>query len=119
MEGFLHHLAAVGRDVRVRGVLDISLQNFVAGGGYVRSGVEFRHVRPYRGSTMVVADGSQSVDVIHVDTKRAFSLDEKLTATWSNSPTEAAFLSSAFEMSWKRAAGAEERINELLGQGHN
>jgi sugar-specific transcriptional regulator TrmB len=120
MGGFLRHLTcAVGRDVRVRGVLDISLQNIVVGHGYVRSGVELRHVHPYRGSTMVVADGTQSVNVIHSDMKGAFSLDEKMTATWDNSPAEAEFLSSAFEMTWKRAAGAEERINELLEQCHN
>lgn len=44
MGGFLRHLTcAVGCDVRVRGVLDISLQNIAAGHGYVRSGVELRH----------------------------------------------------------------------------
>jgi hypothetical protein len=47
---------------------------------------------------MVVADNTQSPNVIHGDVKGAFSFDEKMTAIWSSSPAEAEFLSSAFEM---------------------
>jgi sugar-specific transcriptional regulator TrmB len=119
MGGFLRHLTcAVGRDVRVRGVLDISLQNLVAGQGYARSGVQLRHVHPYHGLTMVVADGAQSVNLIQADTTGAFSLDAKVTATWSNSPAEADFLMSVFETTWTKASDAEKRINELFG-GYN
>jgi len=44
MGGFLDHLKyAVGRGVRVRGVLDISPQNLSAGREHLEGGIELRH----------------------------------------------------------------------------
>ncbi|MFZ0012145.1 MAG: helix-turn-helix domain-containing protein [Halobacteriota archaeon] len=118
MGGFLDHLkCAVGRGVHVRGVIDISLQNLSAGREYLEAGVELRHASPYRGMTLLVADGKRSISLIHAALKAALSLDENVAALWSDSFAQAAFLVSAFEMAWEQASGAEERITELLGQG--
>jgi sugar-specific transcriptional regulator TrmB len=117
MGGFLEHLkCAVDRDVRVRGVLDISLQNLSVGREYLDGGIELRHTHPYRGMTLVVADGKRSISLIHAALKAALSLDENVAALWSDSVAQAEFLMSAFETAWEQASGAEERIDELLGK---
>ncbi|MGZ4862253.1 MAG: helix-turn-helix domain-containing protein [Halobacteriota archaeon] len=119
MGGFLDHLkCAVGRGVRVRGVLDILPQNLSAGREYLESGIELRHANPYRGMTLVVADGKRSVSLIHAALKAALSLDENVAALWGDSVAQAQFLASVFEMAWRQASGAEERLDELLEQGH-
>jgi sugar-specific transcriptional regulator TrmB len=119
MGGFLDHLkCAAGRDVHVRGVLDISLQNLSAGREYLKGGIELRHTNPYRGMTLVVADGKRSISLIHAALKAALSLDENVAALWSDSVAQAEFLVSAFEMAWEQASGAEERIDALLQQEH-
>jgi sugar-specific transcriptional regulator TrmB len=120
MGGFMDHLkCAVGRGVRVRGVLDISPQNLSAGREYLEGGIELRHTNPYRGMTLVVADGKRSISLIQAALRAALSLDENVAALRSDSVAQAQFLKSAFEMAWEQASGAEERISELLGQGHS
>jgi hypothetical protein len=115
MGGFLNHLKyAVSRGVHVRGVLDISLQNLSTGREHLEGGIELRHSNLYRGMTLAVADGKRSVSLIHDALKAALSLDENVAALWSNSVTQAKFLTSAFEMAWGQASGADERINQLL-----
>ncbi len=119
MGGFLDHLkCAAGRGVHVRGVLDISLQNLSAGREYLKGGIELRHTNPYRGMTLVVADGKRSISLIHAALKAALSLDANVAALWSDSVAQAEFLVSAFEMAWEQASGAEERIDALLQQEH-
>ena len=119
MGGFLDHpKCAVGRGVHVLGVLDISLENLSAGREYLEVGVELRHASPYRGMTLLVADGNRSISLIHAALKAALSLDENVAALWSDSFAQAEFLVSAFEMTWEQASGAEERIDALLQQEH-
>lgn len=119
MGGFLDHLkCAVGRDVRVRSVLDISLQNLSAGRAYLDGGIELRHTNQYRGMTLAVADGKRSISLIHAALKATLSLDENVEALWSDGVAQAEFLMSAFEMAWEQASGAEQRINELLREEH-
>jgi sugar-specific transcriptional regulator TrmB len=115
MGGFLNHLkCAVVRGVRVRGVLDISVQNLSAGLAYLDGGIELRHANQYRGMTLAVADQQQSVSLIHAALNSALSLDENVAALWSDNVAQAQFLMRAFEMSWEQASGAEGRIDELL-----
>ncbi len=115
MGGFLdHQRCAVERDVIVRGVLDISPRNLSAARDYLGCGVELRHADQYRGMTTVVADGRRSFSLIYSDKKTALSLDENVAALWSDSIAQAEFLTSAFEMAWEQANGAEERIDQLL-----
>jgi sugar-specific transcriptional regulator TrmB len=118
MGGFLDHLkCAVGRGVRVRGVLDISPQNLSAGRKYLEGGIELRHTNPYRGMTLVVADGKRSISLIHAALRAALSLDENVAALWSDSVAQAQFLKSAFEVLWAQAIPAAEHIQELSAQG--
>jgi len=117
MGGFLDHLkCAIRRDVRVRGVLDITPRNLSAGRAYISCGVELRNINPYKGITMVMADSKRSVSLIHADLTSAFSLDEKVAAIWSNSFAQSEFLISAFETAWEQAVGAEEYLNKLMRQ---
>ncbi|MGP8011513.1 MAG: helix-turn-helix domain-containing protein [Halobacteriota archaeon] len=119
MRRFLDHLkCAAGRDVHVRGVLNVSVQNLSAGREYLNGGIELRHATQYRGMTLAVADGKRSVSLIYDALTAALSLDENVAALWSNSVTQAEFLTSAFEMAWEQASGVDERINELLQWRH-
>jgi sugar-specific transcriptional regulator TrmB len=119
MGGFLDHLkCAIGRDVRVRGVLDITPRNLSAVRAYVSCGVELRHADQYRGMTMVVADGRRSVSLIYADLKTAFSLDENVAALWSESVAQEELLTSAFDIAWEQASVAEERVDQLLKSEH-
>jgi sugar-specific transcriptional regulator TrmB len=112
--GFLDHLkCAIGRDVRVCGVLDISPRNLSARRAYVSCGVELRNMTPYKGITMVLADGKQSVSLIHADIKSPFTFDAKVAAIWSNSVAQSEFLISAFETTWEQTVDAEECLNKL------
>jgi len=118
MGGFMDHLKyAVGRGVHVRGVLDISPQNLSVGCEFLEGGIELRHANPYRGITLVVADGKRSISLVHAALKAALSLDENVAALWSESVAQTEFLVSAFKIAWEQACGAEERIDELLGKG--
>lgn len=104
MGGFLDPLkCALGRDVRVRGVLDISLQNLSAGREYLNGGIELRHANQHCGMTLAVADGKRSFSLIHAALKSTLSLDENVVALWSDSIAQAHFLMSAFEMAWEQA----------------
>jgi len=117
MGGFQDHLrCAVARDVRARGVLDISPRNSLAAHEYLSCGVELRHKDHYCGMTIVIADGKRSISLIHADLKTGLSLDENVAALWSDSIAQAEFLTSAFEMTWTQAINAEEHINKQLQQ---
>jgi sugar-specific transcriptional regulator TrmB len=119
MGGFLDHLkCAAGRDVHVRGVLNVSVQNLSAGREYLNGGIELRHANQYCGMTLAVADGERSVCLIHAALKSALSLDENVAALWSDSIAQAQFLMSTFELAWEQASDAKERIDELLRQEH-
>jgi hypothetical protein len=98
-------------------VLDISPQNLSAGRKYLEGGIELRHTNPYRGMTLVVADGKRSISLIHAALRAALSLDENVAALWSDSVAQAQFLKSAFEVLWAQAIPAAEHIQELSAQG--
>jgi sugar-specific transcriptional regulator TrmB len=115
MGGFQNHLrCAVARDVRARGVLDISPRNALVASEYLSCGVELRHKDHYSGMTMVIADGKRSISVIYPYLKNALSLDENVAALWSDNVAQAEFLTSAFKMTWTQATYAEERIDQQL-----
>ncbi len=117
MGGFQDHLrCAVTRGVSVRGVLDIYPRKSLAAREYLSCGVELRHKEYYRGMTMMVADGKQSISLIYADLKTALSLDENVAALSSDNISQAEFLTSAFEMTWKQAVNAKEFIDQQLQQ---
>jgi sugar-specific transcriptional regulator TrmB len=115
MGGFQEHFrCAVTRGVKVRGILDIDPTNALVARGYLSCGVDLRHKDHYRGMTMVIADGKRSVSLIYTYLKTTLSLDENVAALWSESATQATFLTSAFEMTWTQAINAEEHIDQQL-----
>lgn len=117
MGGVQNHLrCAVARDVRARGVLDISPRSALVAREYLSCGVELRHKDHYSGMTMVIADGKRSISVIYPYLKNALSLDDNVAALWSDNVAQADFLTSAFEMTWTQAIDAEEHINQQLQQ---
>ncbi len=61
-------------------------------------------------------DRRVAISAINAELSR-FSLDEPLTALYTDDPTYAQYLVSTFELLWKQAVPAEERIQELLKQG--
>ena len=117
MGGIQNHLrCAVARDVRARGVLDITPRNALVARKYLSCGVELRHKDHYSGMTMVIADGKRSISVIYPYLKNALSLDDNVAALWSDNVAQAEFLTSAFEMTWTQGIDAEERIDQQLQQ---
>jgi hypothetical protein len=117
MGGVQNHLrCAVARDVRARGVLDISPRSALVAREYLSCGVELRHKDHYSGMTMVIADGKRSISVIYPYLKNALSLDDNVAALWSDNVAQAEFLTSAFEMTWTQGIDAEERIDQQLQQ---
>jgi len=45
------------------------------------------------------------------------SLDEPVSALWSDDPAYANYLASTFELLWEQAIPAAQRIEELLKEG--
>jgi sugar-specific transcriptional regulator TrmB len=77
-------------------------------------GEEVRHYGG-RGILFAVFDRKSSVNAINVDIER-ISLDEPITAIWTDDPKYAEYLISTFEMLWERSVPAAQRIEELLKQ---
>ena len=63
-----------------------------------------------------VHDKKTSISGIHWELG-SVSLDQPLTALYTDDPTFAKYLETTFEMPWKQSVPPEERIEELLKQG--
>ncbi len=63
-----------------------------------------------------VCDKKVSISGIHWELG-SVSLDQPLTALYTDDPTYAQYLETTFEMLWQRSKPAEERIEELLTRG--
>ena len=48
---------------------------------------------------------------------RRISLDEPTVLLWTDDPTYAGYLTATFELLWKQAVPAAQRIEELLKEG--
>ncbi len=78
-------------------------------------GEEIRH-SDQLGILFIVLDRRVSISAINAELTR-FSLDEPLIALYTDDPTYAQYLITTFELLWKQAVPAEERIQALLKQG--
>ena len=78
-------------------------------------GAEVRHF-DQPGFLYNVFDRKVSISAINAELTH-FTLDEPLTALYTDDRAYARYLTSNFEMLWKRSVPAEERIRELLKQG--
>jgi HTH-type transcriptional regulator, sugar sensing transcriptional regulator len=79
-------------------------------------GEEVRHLDSYRGVYFAVLDRKTCLHGINLDIKH-ISLTEPIAMLYTDDPTYAQYLIETFEMLWKQAVPAEERIQELLKQG--
>jgi sugar-specific transcriptional regulator TrmB len=79
-------------------------------------GMEVRHFDKYSGLIFCVFDRKISITAINTDLKRV-SLNESVSALWTDDPTYAQYLAHTFKWLWEQAAPAEQRIGELLKEG--
>ncbi len=69
-----------------------------------------------QGLLFTVLDRRIGISAINVDMKLV-KLNQLFIALWTDDPTYAHYLASTFELMWRQAIPAEERIEELLKQG--
>ncbi len=79
-------------------------------------GEDIRHSDEAHELFMYVGDERKSVSAINIGVKE-YTFDTPVTAFLSESATYAEYLLAAFETVWSHAVPAQERIEELLGQG--
>ena len=79
-------------------------------------GEEVRHFDGYRGAYYGVFDRKHCFSAINIDIT-SHRLDEPATMLYTDDTVYAKYLVSTFELLWKQAVPAEERIQELLEQG--
>ncbi|MGZ4921635.1 MAG: hypothetical protein ACXV3U_05505 [Halobacteriota archaeon] len=79
-------------------------------------GEEVRHYGPYSGVFFALIDRKICFHAINVDMKN-ISLNQPLAMLYTDDPTYAGYLVGTFELLWKQAIPAEERIQELLKRG--
>jgi HTH-type transcriptional regulator, sugar sensing transcriptional regulator len=106
--------ALIQRGGKVRTLVDISYSIIDNVQELLHIGEEVRHTDQH-GVMFVVYDRKHSMT--NMNPPRSASLNAPMTALWTDDPTYALYLASTFEMLWKQAVPAEERIQELLEQG--
>ena len=79
-------------------------------------GIELRHIERHSGILFMVFDRKSVISYINADYKR-MSLDEPVSALWSDDPVYANYLASTFEVLWGQTIPAAQRIEELLKEG--
>jgi hypothetical protein len=105
----------IANGVRIKSIFHISLPYVELARSLLDIGEDLRHIDQYEGVFFLVGDRKQSVSSIHVDIE-SLSLDDKVVAFWSESPTYAEYLLSHFDQAWAQGVDAQERIRELLEQ---
>jgi HTH-type transcriptional regulator, sugar sensing transcriptional regulator len=106
--------ALIQRGGKVRTLVDVSYSIIDNVQELLHIGEEVRHTDQH-GVMFVVYDRKHSMT--NMNPPRSASLNAPMTALWTDDPTYALYLASTFEMLWKQAVPAEERIQELLEQG--
>ena len=106
----------IERGKYVRGICDINYADIAPAQAFLDIGHDLRHYDHYRGLYFAVVDNKHCVSAINVDIKR-ISLSEPISMIWADDPKYAGYLTATFEMLWKQAVPAEERIRDLLEQG--
>jgi len=106
----------IERGGRVRCISDASHPNIEAVQESLDIGVDVHHLSQYGGIYFGVFDRKFSISAINIDFRR-MSLDEPISALYSDDPIYAAYLVSTFEILWEQAVPAAQRIEELLKEG--
>jgi hypothetical protein len=99
----------------IRSIFQISSQYVELAQSLLDIGENLRHLNQYEGVFLLVGDKKQSISSIHVNVED-LSLDDRIVAFWSETPTYAEYLLTHFEQAWAQGVGAQERLNELLKQ---
>jgi hypothetical protein len=95
------------------------VRKFVERGGSTRaitdisySGIELMQEMLDRGITFGVVDRKTCLTAINIDIRR-MSLNEHIAVLWSDDPTYAEYLGATFDVLWRQAIPAAQRIKEL------
>jgi len=78
--------------------------------------MEVKHLDKYSGIFFFVFDKKISMSGINIELK-SVSLNEPISALWTDDRTYAQYLVSTFELLWEQAIPAAQRIEELLKEG--
>jgi sugar-specific transcriptional regulator TrmB len=106
----------IARGGRVRVLLyDLSYPIIEIVQEMIDNGEEVRYLDK-RGIKFTIFDRTACISAINVNMARV-SLDQQMTALWTDDPIYAQYLMLTFEMLWKQSVPAEDRIQELLEQG--
>ena len=105
--------AFVDRGGKIRVITDISVPIIELVQRLLDIGYDIRHFSHYSGVMFVVFDRKSCISAINADVKR-MSLNEPLSALWSDDSAYANYLVSTFELLWEQAVPAAQRIEELL-----
>jgi len=106
----------IDRGGKVKVISDIPYPNIELAQLSLEMGIELRHIERYSGILFIVFDRKSVIHYINADIKR-MSLDEPVSALWSDDPTYANYLASTFEVLWEQTIPAAQRIEELLKEG--
>jgi sugar-specific transcriptional regulator TrmB len=106
----------IDRGGKVRIITDISYPLIELAQQLLDIGEDVRHYDKYQGIMFLVFDRKSSISAINADVKR-MSLDEPVSALWSDDSTYANYLVSTFDLLWEQAIPAVQRIEELLEEG--
>ncbi|MGB8311315.1 MAG: helix-turn-helix domain-containing protein [Halobacteriota archaeon] len=106
----------IDRGGKVRIITDILYPMIELAQQVLDIGEDVHHYDQYSGIMFEVWDRKTCISAINADIRR-FSLDEPVTALWTDDPTYANYLVSTFELLWEQSVPAAQRIEELLKEG--
>ncbi len=106
----------VDRGGRMTAITDFSYKYMESVQQHLDIGIDMRQFTGYRGVYLIVFDRKSSISAINYDMKEV-SLAEPTMHLWTDDPTYAHYLISTFELLWKQAIPAAQRIEELLKEG--
>jgi len=106
----------IQRGGNVRGMTDITYSAIPLVQEVIEIGEEVRHFGGYRGVYYGVFDRKHCISAINIEIT-SHRLDEPATMLYTDNTAYAKYLVSTFELLWKQAVSAEQRIHELLKQG--
>ncbi len=118
----LYDIAKAGRMLIARGgkvriISNISYLMIEQVQQQLDNGEDVRHYDKYNGIMFSVFDRKCSISQINADNAKLFSLDERISALYTDDPSYAKNLVSTFEILWEQAVPAAQQIEELLKEG--
>ncbi|MGZ7133918.1 MAG: TrmB family transcriptional regulator [Halobacteriota archaeon] len=100
-----------------RGIADIPYTCVEAAQELLDIGEDLRHYDHYAGVYFGVLDKKLCFHSIRNAASGRIALTERIAVLWADDATYANYLSATFDVLWKQAVPAEERIKELLKEG--